>query len=374
MGSGINDEYPIIQDQTNLTVGSQLLTNGDFSNGNTGWNTTNGSITVTNGIATVLSTNTDGGIFQSISQAGSTYFIEIDVLSINSGTWYAGGYITSIYQIDNIGKISFYYTSSGTGFHILSSSATGSITIDNVSVKKLQGNPATMTNMVEGNITNQYPLTKIRNYYRMGDGILDKFPNIQDQTSPNLAHIPTTNTLHYSEDFSQYQTSGTTLPVLTTGQLAPDGTLTATKVVGVIGDSSLYISGISSATACRSIYARTVTGTGTSKLMSYFGNTNNTFNLTEEWQRFELTGSSATGGTNFYAIDFRGSQTLSELIIWGAQSEEQHQATAYLPSYGVASVRKATTTNLSLYIVKILVMLIGLQKVQVTTNYRFCFS
>ena len=63
----------------------------------------------------------------------------------------------------------------------------------NISLKKYKGNPATMTNMVEGNITNQYPLTKIRNYYRMGDGILDGYPIIQDQTSPNLAHIPTTN-------------------------------------------------------------------------------------------------------------------------------------------------------------------------------------
>ena len=63
-----------------------------------------------------------------------------------------------------------------------------------------------MTNMVEGNITNQYPLTKIRNYYRMGDGILDGYPIIQDQTSPNLAHIPTTNLVTYSEDFSQWTT------------------------------------------------------------------------------------------------------------------------------------------------------------------------
>ena len=54
-----------------------------------------------------------------------------------------------------------------------------------------------MTNMVEGNITNQFPLTKIRNYYRMGDGILDGYPIIQDQTSPNLAHIPTTNLVYY---------------------------------------------------------------------------------------------------------------------------------------------------------------------------------
>ena len=71
--------------------------------------------------------------------------------------------------------------------------------VDNVSIKEVQGNPATMTNMLEGNITNQYPLTKIRNYYRMGDGILDGYPIIQDQTSPNLAHIPTTNLVPYSE-------------------------------------------------------------------------------------------------------------------------------------------------------------------------------
>jgi len=206
-----------------------------------------------------------------------------------------------------------------------------------------------MTNMVEGNITNQYPLTKIRNYYRMGDGILDGYPIIQDQTSPNLAHIPTTNTLTYSEDFSQYSTGGTT-PTLTTGQLAPDGTLTATKVSGVIGSTSLYIPSVSSMTATKSIYARTVSGTGTAELLSYYGNTNNTFTLTEEWQRFELTGSSATGGSNFYAVDFRNlTTTLSELIIWGGQSEEQSQATAYIKSDGIAAVRKSSTTNFVTY-------------------------
>ena len=75
-------------------------------------------------------------------------------------------------------------------------------------VKEVQGNPATMTNMVEGNITNQYPLTKIRNYYRMGDGILDGYPIIQDQTSPNLAHIPTTNIVTLFRRFYNNSTTG----------------------------------------------------------------------------------------------------------------------------------------------------------------------
>jgi hypothetical protein len=218
--------------------------------------------------------------------------------------------------------------------------------IDNVSVKEVQGNPATMTNMVEGNITNQYPLTKIRNYYRMGDGILDGYPIIQDQTSPNLAHIPTTNLLPYSEDFSQWTALDCSI---TSGFTAPDGSNTAYKVSdNGAPNGLLYYSGVSAADQARTIYARTVSGTGTAQLTSHNANTNNIFNLTEDWQRFEVN-TTTNVATIFYAIDFRGSGTLSEVLLWGAQTEEQSQATAYIKSDGIAAVRKATTTNLIPY-------------------------
>ena len=146
-----------------------------------------------------------------------------------------------------------------------------------------------------------------------------------------------TNTLTYSEDFSQWSALGS--PVLTTGQLAPDGTLGATKISGTIGTSLIYLNDQTSAFAARSIYAKTVSGTGTAKLMSNNANTNNLFTLTEDWQRFEINSSNAGGSNNFY-VDFRdNTQTLSEFIIWGAQSEELTYATSYIPTEGATVTR-----------------------------------
>ncbi len=58
--------------------------------------------------------------------------------------------------------------------------------------------------------------------------------------------------------------------------------------------------------------------------------------MTEQWQRFELSDTaSSTGLTTFYAADFRGSGTLTEYLIWGANAtNDQDYATSYIPSNG----------------------------------------
>ena len=155
-----------------------------------------------------------------------------------------------------------------------------------------------------------------------------------------------TNLVTYSEDFSVWSIGG--IVTRTSGFLAPDGTNTAYKIEGTIGSSTMYRTSESSTTATRSIWARSVSGTGTVGLLSYYSNQNRLFTVTEEWQRFEISGTTtSTGASNFYAIDFRdATQTLSEVIIWGAQSEEGDYATSYIVSNsGSATTRSADVAN-----------------------------
>jgi len=243
-----------------------------------------------------------------------------------------------------------------------------------------------MTNMVEGNITNQYPLTKIRNYYRMGDGILDGYPIIQDQTSPNIAHIPTTNLVTYSEDLTNtfYNSSGLeTVTESTT--LSPDGVSYGYNITPTSATSSHYFD---------FQYLQLTTTVGTEIAFSVFVKPNgynfiqiaSSTGFAAKYQNFELTSGGIIGngdinsskiekigdwyrcsvtqdatGTNprFLLItsqtalasrnpSFAGNGT-DGILAWGYQVEEQSQATAYIKSDGIAAVRKSSTTNLLNY-------------------------
>ena len=158
-----------------------------------------------------------------------------------------------------------------------------------------------------------------------------------------------TNLITYSEDFSDAswtnQDIGTT-PVLTSGFTSPDGTNSAYKISNSSQDSFFGNLSISGASDYRTIYARTVSGIGTAQLLTHNSNTNNTFNLTEEWQRFEISSTtSVVGDTNFYTVDFRGGGNLTELLIWGAQLEEASQATSYIYTNGTAVTVDSNSTS-----------------------------
>ncbi|MBB03992.1 MAG: hypothetical protein CML03_00460 [Pseudooceanicola sp.] len=210
MGDGTNDEYPVIYDQVEPTISAEYVVNGDFSDGLTGWiaPTQDGAYQEDTGSGMKMYSGSPAGASNAMSTSGTlnlagtegkTYRLDItasDFISMTSCTIrldgvYDGSNIISF--VDGTQTIYFVAYTNFTYIKFFAGSFEDSVTINSISIKELGGNPAIMTNMVESNITNQYPLTKIRNYYRMGDGTNDEYPVIYDQVDPTLGAELLTN-------------------------------------------------------------------------------------------------------------------------------------------------------------------------------------
>ena len=334
MGDGTNDEYPVIYDQVDPTLGSNIsvwagedANVGNYANIET--NTTTALVVGKMYKVAFTVSNYTSGSFKFRQPSG----LDLGATGTSNGDYVQYGIATNTAELD--------CDAFNTGF-------VG--TISNYSVQEVQGNPATMTNMVEGNITNQYPLTKIRNYYRMGDGILDGYPIIQDQTSPNLAHIPTTNLVPNSNTFSSV--SSTLTPNY---GISPDGSQNSTRVQasGTNSGIRITISDSSNNAYAYSVFVKGISGETVNvrvETSPYSLLTQYNFELNGEWQRIEsvLTASNTHTQKNFYVTKL-GSSTATDFQVYGSQIEKQSQATAYIKSDGIAAVRKSSTTNLITY-------------------------
>jgi len=383
MGDGTNDEYPIIVDQVTPDLSSEHITG--FTNGTT-YPFTTFTTSGNNITSAIVSSAFAGAVSNAISvTSGQIYKVTFDYTknsgddlrvvfsSVVSG---AGTQISNSELISASGSYTKYFTitSTTTGYLQMGTGNSGhslNVSITNVSVKNYQGNPATMTNMLEGNITNQYPLTKIRNYYRMGDGIMDGYPTIQDQTSPNLAHIPTSNVVTNSETPSILQAVTTT-----TGIADPFGGTNAIRLNETTANSNHY-AGFSTPVVSGKNYTVSVfvkkgsydtirpytqsaylVGNATLNFNDLSVSTNVTAYVeTYEngWYRlvWKPTQCTQTGNMLVYVTvkDLSGyaGNTSNYVDVFGVQVEEQNQATAYIKSDGIAAVRKSSTTNIITY-------------------------
>ena len=381
MGDGTNDEDPIIYDQTNPTNGSELCSDTNFSSASN-WNL--GSNTTIANNKAILSVT--GGSFEYATNIGldivntKTYKF-VFTANRTSGTgnlifgYGNGNSVTNSPQISTSGTQTIYfkptYNTTDVGFKRYNLSGDYTWEISDFSVKEVNGNPALMQNTPT--IVTDAPLTKIRNYYRMGDGILDKFPYINDMISPNLAEITSTNLVTHSTDLnSSFSKSDVTIE--SNAIISPDGTQNASYVKATSSTSTHLINDVmgTNDVIAMSIHAKQG---GYSKFRFNSGSSGNgfaSFNLADGTVR-------TTGGTYFYnaeiedvgngwyrckmvligspgtsltvaieddanQVSFTG-DTSKGIYFWGAQGEVQRQVTPLITTTGSTVTRTATIEN-----------------------------
>ena len=162
----------ILDKSKNLTLGNDIIANGDFSNGSTGWTLDTG-ITISGGQANFATTSNQQLQQVTTFTAGKTYKITLTVTAYTSGApwvWLGQGTQVNIPNPSSLGLKTIYVTS-GSGDSLLRVGAvfgTGAtFSFDNISIKELAGNHAFQAT------NNARPVIKIDGtgkYYLLFDG------------------------------------------------------------------------------------------------------------------------------------------------------------------------------------------------------------
>ena len=185
----------------------------------------------------------------------------------------------------------------------------------------------------------------------------DNVPRI-DYTGGGCPHIlaepQRTNLVTYSEaislstgDVNSGTGSGNT--VTDNYGISPDGTQNATRLVAssATGASEYSLRNFVLTTSIAESYTQSVylkSNTGSNQKLSYYGRgtgTRSFITVTNEWQRFEITGTSNT--TNYYIyLGLRpedGTDSSCDVLVYGLQLEQGSYPTSYIPTSGSTVTR-----------------------------------
>lgn len=293
--------------------GSELITNGTFDTDLTGWNTI---VNVTwsanfGGSAFMDSSVAESQFRQNLTyQVGKTYEVSWEVKE-NNGCDFFRIYINNSYtNITNpyVGGHSLRFTHTVGSIFILRNGKIGSdITIDNVSVKEItQGSDFEFTRATTGTRINK-------------DGYIEDVPY---------------NFIKNSQEIIG-GTGGWTIQggvtVTRNYAVAPDGSMTADRVVGN-GTSGVFqqvfnLDGV----VARSVYLKSITGNVNVVLKDpTLTQTQKTLNLTESWQRYDLIEDnlSPTNTQGLWIDDIPS----SGILMWGSQIVRGDKIKNYLPT------------------------------------------
>ncbi len=294
------------------TLGSELVTNGSFNSGTTGWSNTGvgtGSLSAAGGKATCTTVN--GSNYVVLSQAlttvsGALYKVSFNITRISGSVDYyvqfgsatqnyASGPRT-LYLIANSSSVLLTFQTSG--------NAAGVFEIDDITVKQVTA-LTTASN-------DYFQLTSDGKFYRLWKNI---FTNSNTFTNYNYPTTPTTFTANS--------------PTVT----APDGTNTATEIIfaGGAGNDFAYRSQAITAGVTFSVWMRTASGTRTVGLRCWANMQVVSCTVTTTWQRFSITLTSnentAIGFDNRTGLG--GAGGAGSIFVANAQLEYGYSATEY---------------------------------------------
>jgi hypothetical protein len=329
-----------------LALGSERITNGDFSSGSAGW-------VVANADATHIATFSGGTLrYQSdttspqlvVEQLGAlvvgrTYLVEVTTSSWTSGSVKSDSFGGNTILGTGVGTVQVRVVASSPAFQIVRNSANVDITIDNISVKELPGNHAVQATTANRPIYGIHPVGGRRNL------------------------------LVRTEEFDSVSWTKVNLTATANAGTAPDGTVTADRLVETTATNAFHqtlqpSSGATATTHTVSAYAKAAERNGVTLLMDdgagvnfafaqfnlssgaagtiqyagtgYSGGITSIQDVGNGWYRCSVTASRASAYTARGYVEINDGatrqytgNTSSGILIWGAQLETGSTATAY---------------------------------------------